>query len=90
MNVGLTRARLCLIVIGNFETLSVSPHWRAMLLDAQQRNLRIFYRNAQGDTKTKRVILLFHLRLFYYFFNLFFSFFIFKFLFNYLFTYILR
>ena len=31
MNVALTRARYSLFVVGSAETLSISPHWRALI-----------------------------------------------------------
>lgn len=39
MNVGLTRARLGLFVVGNYVSLCVSPHWKAFLQDIVSRNL---------------------------------------------------
>ncbi|KAG4305321.1 hypothetical protein PORY_001491 [Pneumocystis oryctolagi] len=39
MNVGLTRAKSSLIILGNVKTLSCHSYWRSLIEDAQRRNL---------------------------------------------------
>lgn len=45
MNVGLTRAKYCLIVVGNAETLVSNIAWKQLIQSAQERNCFIKVRN---------------------------------------------
>ena len=52
LNVALTRARKCLVLVGNMKTLSISnPMWRELVTNAKERKLFINYNKSQNLRK---------------------------------------
>ncbi|XP_057825136.2 uncharacterized protein LOC131037116 isoform X2 [Cryptomeria japonica] len=64
MNVALTRAKLSLWIIGHARTLQRSPHWKALLKNAKERNLLLsilkpyksIFCNAQTGSLSKKYL----------------------------------
>ena len=54
LNVALTRARKCLVVVGNMKTLSsCNPMWRELLENAKERDL---FRNYEKSVNLKTLL----------------------------------